>query len=743
MNPGNSTIARLGYISIVCFVISIIAIGIHKKAYQAVAPPIYDPISYYSKSQIVWNAISHHDWKSAFEQFPLRPPGTALILYPFGFVPSIQSFLFRSTLAPIMIWELALIIIILPKINTYKEALVGFVFTVGLIALPIFYHFEVPIDSQRAFGISLQWGLMDVLQGSVGALAVGFLYTGIRKSIKSMVLIAWLLGAYTFFIKPSGILVIGCLFLIYLTESFISWKSEENKRKNSLLSYFLLFLLGIAIAAGSIWLAFFWGYLSRENIKVAQAASKILITYNFPPLPIQLGLLVNPVFGYWWFIPIVITTLIAGTIAVYSLIKWRFSCLGMKFLVSLIIIATSLYWWVTMAGQEHRYLFPFIFVILSWLIVPILFDWMVSLGSRTKYMATVYCLIPLISIITLLNLHQGKVTSKIEKFFGYNLDVGQYIESVRIGKLLVNESRILQKPISIYSIGGWYTGAVEMTDWVHLIENQGREPHFIINRPNDWIHPGIKIRKLILSDYIITEKNNLGKIPNCQLDLQDWKKEEAALVQFINSYSQNPDTAIKLIENGPILIYKVENRERFISACNQWVATRKWSDDFWVRNSYANGDFEMPRLQVIESKDIDYLLSKNVPLLPIIDFGHKITLLALLRNAKNDTLEGGDQQFTFLFRADQEIPMKYAIFIHLLDRDKKVIYQHDFQIDPLGGPIPAGTYWKSLVTIPESELSKTYYIGFGPYIPNKNGTYLQSNCNQSDWNGNRVLLPLK
>ena len=87
--------------------------------------------------------------------------------------------------------------------------------------------------------------------------------------------------------------------------------------------------------------------------------------------------------------------------------------------------------------------------------------------------------------------------------------------------------------------------------------------------------------------------------------------------------------------------------------------------------------------------------------------------------------------------------MKYAIFIHLMDRDKKVIYQHDFQIDPLGGSIPAGTYWKSAVQIPESELSKAYYIGFGPYIPNKDGTFLQSNCNQSDWNGNRVLLPLK
>jgi hypothetical protein len=78
-----------------------------------------------------------------------------------------------------------------------------------------------------------------------------------------------------------------------------------------------------------------------------------------------------------------------------------------------------------------------------------------------------------------------------------------------------------------------------------------------------------------------------------------------------------------------------------------------------------------------------------------------------------------------------------------MDKDKKVIFQHDFQIDPLGGPIPAGTNWKSVVQIPESEFAKTFFIGFGPYIPNKDGTFLKSNYKQSDWNGNRVLLPRK
>jgi hypothetical protein len=741
MNPSNSTIARLVYISIVFLVLSIIAIGIHKKAYQAVAPPIYDPISYYSKSQIVWEAISHHQWKSAFNQFPQRPPGTALILYPFGFVPSIHSFLFRSTLAPIVIWALALLVIILPKIRDVKERFAGSALTVGLITMPLFYHFEFPIDSDRAYGISIQWGLVDVLQSSVGALALGLLYTGVRKNLRLMIILAWVVGAYTFFVKPSGILVLCCLFPIYITESIIFWRQRAYNKKY-ITQIITLFVAGITLMGASVWLAVSSGYLSGDVIKSAQIGAKLLMGIEHQQLFIQLGLIVRPVFGYWWFIVIATTILISLGQLGSSIYKMRFSALGVRFATSLFIISASLYWWVTMAGQEHRYLFPFIMLIMSWLIVPTLFEWMVSLGSRMRYMAIAYCLIPLICLLTLLNIQQGKISSKIEKFFGYNLDAGQYRDEVKMGRSLLQEAVKSEHQITIYSIGNYRVGAVEMIDWINSIENPLESHHFTIDRVNDWIHPGIKIKQLLSCDYFIIENNGMEKLIYPKSALK-WQDEEPALMQFIKSCSEQPDSALRMIEDGPVSLYKVQNREKYVAACNDWVANTKWSDDFWVRNSYARGDFEMPGLQIINPNVVDDLLSKTASVLPVIDFGHKMTLLAVLRNAKNNALKGGDDLFTFFFRADEEIPMKYAIFIHLMDQDKKVIFQHDFQIHPYGAAIPAGTYWKSLVQIPERELAKTYSIGFGAYIPNKDGTFLKSNCKESDWNGNRALLPLK
>jgi hypothetical protein len=736
------SIAKSSYVLIVCFVLSIIAVGIHKKAYQAVAPPIHDPISYYSKSQIVWDAIKSHHWKSAFDQFPQRPPGTAVILYPFGFVPSIQSFLFRSTLAPLVIWGLTLVLIVLPKINEVKEMLAGAAITSGLLALPIFYHFEFPIAPERALGISLQWGLVDVLQSSVGSLSVVLLIAGIRQNIRSLIVLAWFVGAYSFFIKPSGILVMGCLFLIYATESFISWKNRTKETKKAIIDLLVFLALGITITGGSICLAVSSGYLSKEVIKAAQVSQKLFLEMIHQSICYQLGLFLNPILGDWWVFPIMATTILSFGVSVYSLFKWRYSELGLRFAGSLLIFSAALFWWVTMAGQEHRYLFPFIMLIMSWLIIPIIFYWMISLGNKVRYIAIVYCLVPFIAIIALLNVQQGKISSKIEKFFGYNLDAAQYQDEVKMGHYLLQEARKIQRPANIYSIGNYRVGAVEMIDWVNSIEHEVEAHHFTIYRVNDWIHPGIKMKQLLSCDYFIIEKSQLGGMPSFQIDAMRWQDEESTLTRFINVSADNPNSGIRLLQWGPVLLYKVENREKFVTSCNKWVASHKWSDDFWIRNSYARGDFEIPGLKVIDSKVADDLLSKTPSLLSLVDFGHKITVRAVLRN-NQETTKNGDDLLTFLLRADQDIPPKYAIFIHLMDNDKKVIFQHDFEINPDGGAIPAGTIWKSLVTIPQSELSKTYSIGFGAHIPNKDGSFLRSDCRSSDWNGNRVLIKLK
>jgi len=736
--------ARIVYISIVSCALCIIALGVHKKAYQAVAPPVYDPMGYYSKSQITWEAICNRQWEKIFNQLPSRPPGTALILYPFGFVPSIQSFLFRSIQAPVVIWALALISILLPRVKDLKGALAGSFLTAGLLAMPVFYHFEFPIDTQKGYGISVQWGLVDVLQGSVGALALALLFTGVSKRINALIVLGWLTGAYTFFIKPSGILIQGCLLLIFFAETAILWKQGVDNKRKFLLKAITILVLGVGITALSIWLAVSSGYLSKEIIQSAQNAQKILLQMKPQSLCPHLALIVSPIFGYWWIFPVAGAALTSLVAFVCSICKTQFSEVGLRFAIALLISSAALYWWMVMAGQEHRYLFPFIMLIMNWLIVPILFNGILKLQGITRYAAMAYCIIPVLAIITLLNIQYDKKTAKIEKFFGYNLDAGQYDTEVKLGSDLLREAKKKPSPISIYSIGSIRVGVVEMIDLMNSVENAGEPQHFKIYRVNDWAHPGIKIKQLLACNYIIVEKAELDRVTSSQSAVKRWEDESIALVSFIKSSEASSSFGIKLIQSGPVMLYKITNREKLTGSCKKWVSSIQWSDDFWVRNSYSRGDFDAPGLKVLDLKTCNELLSKHASLLPKIVFGQKITLLGIWRKVQEvnsePTLRNDDDLVEFIFRAEKDVSSGYVIFIHIMDNDKKTIFQHDFQIDPDRMVIPANTIWKSSVVIPKSELTKTSLIGFGAYIPGKDESFLESNFKDSDWNGKRVHL---
>src|SRR6202011_227408 len=98
------TMSKAALILIVCIFLVLIGGGIWKRTRMAVAAPIYDPISYYCRAELVWDAIAKGDLHGILNgPMAQRPPGTAFLLYPFGFKPSIRSFLFRSVFLPILI----------------------------------------------------------------------------------------------------------------------------------------------------------------------------------------------------------------------------------------------------------------------------------------------------------------------------------------------------------------------------------------------------------------------------------------------------------------------------------------------------------------------------------------------------------------------------------------------------------------------------------------------------------------
>jgi len=87
----------------------LIAIGILEKVSLVLAPPIYDPLGYIKKAKNVWASIQNGYFSNLLNIEPIsRPPGSSLILYPFGFIDNFKNYLFRSTFIPILLWTAAL-----------------------------------------------------------------------------------------------------------------------------------------------------------------------------------------------------------------------------------------------------------------------------------------------------------------------------------------------------------------------------------------------------------------------------------------------------------------------------------------------------------------------------------------------------------------------------------------------------------------------------------------------------------
>ena len=369
--------------------------GIWKRTNLAVAPPIYDPISYYCKAEIVWSALAKGDLRGVLNgPMAQRPPGTAFVLYPFGFKASIQSFLFRSVLAPILIWAIALAIPIAARVSCRWDALVGSALIVGLTTMPLFYHFELNKTFSKIYDVTNQWGMVDTLEGAIGALATSLLVLGITKKSIIWSAIGWLACAFSFFIKPSGLLIMMALLGVVTVEFGVRFFGPQANRRGILKLAAAVYFIGFGILGVALWLAFSSDYMSRRVIDQAVKASQFAIAqYQGHELLAMLALLIVPVFGWWWFCPGVLFTCLVVVEAAQSVGKREWSATGVRLAAAGIILAAAICWWIFLAGQQHRYLFPFFLIVIVWF-MPEIFERIRGFGVSAKGAIIGYCLVP-------------------------------------------------------------------------------------------------------------------------------------------------------------------------------------------------------------------------------------------------------------------------------------------------------------------------------------------------------------
>jgi hypothetical protein len=568
---------------IIAIFILLIGGGIWRRTQMAVAPPIYDPIGYYCRVKLVWSALKKGDFHGILNgPMSIRPPGTAFVLYPFGFSDSVQSFLFRSVLMPILIWAMALGIPIATQVRCWQDALLGSALIVGLITMPLFYHFEYNENFAKAYVVANQWGLVDALEGAIAALATSFLRFGINNRNINWCALAWLVGAFSFFIKPSGMLVMMALVVIATVELLLLFLDRLSHRFSVLKFSALVFSTGFFICGAALWLAFNSDYMSREVITQAVKASQILLSFGQGSDTFaMLAMFVVPVIGWWWFCPGILFIALLVCEALKSVANRRWNPTSLRLAAGGMILIAAVCWWMFLAGQQHRYLFPFLLMVIAWLI-PEVFRYLLKFRPWAKRAITGYCIAPAILLGGLLWSRQPPVF--FQQLMGVNLSAGGYEPEVNQGKWLYAESERVGRPLNLYSVGNYGVGAVEMIDWVKSIERNNSPHRFIVRRPLDWTDtPGLRVEDIVQSDFLLLESVRQG-IANDALPVSSWGEEVERFKQFAYSERGVDRSGLQLVSDGTVKILRVADAHKFMETLFSWANSIQWTDGFQERN---------------------------------------------------------------------------------------------------------------------------------------------------------------
>ena len=264
---------------------AVIGYAIWSYAAAEVEPPLWDPGSYAAKAFYFWQAVRERHLFNPLSLPPaVRPPGTILMSYPFGFSHAFNAFYFRSVYFPLILLAAAVYIgchdrgVAGPALPSWVIAVVA----LALCGMPVFYQFQPGFLPATNF-----WGLVDAFIASVAAVAAAAAVRSVRTLSVGWAIVAAVAAALCLMIKPAGglvMLLVGATWLILAGSAFggnprLLWREPAQRR------FALISIVSATIIYGSAFGAAFKSeYLSADSINWGMRAVAVLHK-DFPARP--------------------------------------------------------------------------------------------------------------------------------------------------------------------------------------------------------------------------------------------------------------------------------------------------------------------------------------------------------------------------------------------------------------------------------------------------------------------------
>ena len=585
-----------------------LATTIWQHAVTSVQPAWGDGLSYLQKAASFWRAVEQGGFFNPLNLYPsLRPPGTILMSYPFGFSPDFHGYHFRSVFLPILS-VIAAVYIAAGRANVlsagWSVAAIAFLFS----SLPMFYWF----DWNDSRWINNGWGMVDNFQAGIAALAGAALVRSVFNRSQVWLFVAALLACLTFMIKQSGLMVMGVLGLTWLMVVVFEWRLAPRTPNDGLrsyalkgaLQYFVLYAVIVALAVTS-------EYFSKGNFAYAIKALGFHRAVVASP---SLSLL-HPAIGelsLLWVLGI-------GALFVYRLPDAvegdRLPAVrALCFLIgSCVIWILGLWYWIVIqtGGSQIRYFYPFILLGAICAVPAALFAWPRS-RRWIRIPLLAICFAPALNMALLLAAGDSP-SDEWQSRTGVSVSVAHDRDEVKEANALLADIRATGRDARVYFFPS--SASPQTYVFVGAYEKIVRPtmPTMIPVNPMDWSRGFIvRTNELLESDYILTRKirNRDAATRFASKAFPTYVAEFDAFDGWLSTLDKN--SGVDVVSDGTVLrLLRVVDREKLGLAINQFVAEHNWRPDFVAANQPAppawwSADMMAPRIGKMAAEAVGF-----------------------------------------------------------------------------------------------------------------------------------------
>jgi hypothetical protein len=572
------------------FLISVLGIfcaaAIHK-ASLAVAPPVYDAVSYYWKAITSLRAIQAGEWFTLMGTEPsLRPPGFLLLNGIFGIdrdVFNFRGFLALNMILPVLLWSAACWVAIPLRARNHGLPWRKSIMVASLALLPMFLQFEYDETIRHAS----YWGLQDTVLAATAGLSIAFLLRSQQTMRLFPCMAGFALAGFSILIKPAGVLVMLCASGVWCAESLLRCIFSRNalRRRKRLLYFAKGIAVGLPLQAAFLLVAVFSPYLSKQIIQASLTSQAVVLdlmqAFSIPHL---LGQLMLSSIGPVWAL-VFLVSVTASVVVLLRRPSIHSFLLLLRVAFGVLIFAAAACWWLLLAGPVDRYMLPFVAIPIVLALPACWFAWnhaapkKLAIGISGSLCAIACLQAALVS-------WPLPVSKKFQEALGVSLGTGGHADSVAAARFIVASSQNLDKPVVVLRLDSHYSLGF-IGSWL-LIQNLESGEKFQNAAPFEWKFDNVFSRAQVLSaDFIVMDKSKALPFPKAGYEVVSFDKEVRVFTSWIAVLDQADGVAREAF--GDIEVLRVADRTKLAASFDKLVHERgyHWRDEFVEVNADA------------------------------------------------------------------------------------------------------------------------------------------------------------